>query len=113
MFLRDDQDLSVIEKACQEAEAQPAPIAHRSKFVESRLVSSFRALNQNGAYSVSCWFRFSTSDHLEDMLNQANFAFLVLTGEDELPTGKLNPRLNVVHEDAFRSATSFSRLLTV
>ena len=34
-------------QACQEAEAQPAPIAHRSKFVESRLVSSFRALNQN------------------------------------------------------------------
>src|SRR5271166_4691955 len=34
-------------RACQEAEAPPAPIAHRSKFVESRLVSLFRALNQN------------------------------------------------------------------
>jgi predicted nucleotide-binding protein len=62
MFLRDDQDLSVIE------------------------------FNSSSAVGIS------TSDHLEDMLNQANFAFLVLTGEDELPTGKLNPRLNVVHE---------------
>ena len=34
-------------RACQEAEAQPAPIAHRSKSVVSRLVSLFRALKQN------------------------------------------------------------------
>jgi predicted nucleotide-binding protein len=32
------------------------------------------------------------------MLGQADFAFLILTGEDEQATGKLNPRLNVVHE---------------
>ena len=32
------------------------------------------------------------------MLDQANFAFLILTGEDEQATGKFNPRLNVVHE---------------
>ena len=40
----------------------------------------------------------STPDHLQDMLNQADFAFLILTGEDEQTTGELNPRLNVVHE---------------
>jgi predicted nucleotide-binding protein len=40
----------------------------------------------------------STTDHLQDMLNQANFAFLILTGEDERATGEFNPRLNVVHE---------------
>ena len=40
----------------------------------------------------------STPDHLQDMLNHAHFAFLILTGEDEQTTGELNPRLNVVHE---------------
>jgi predicted nucleotide-binding protein len=40
----------------------------------------------------------ATTDHLQDMLGQANFAFLILTGEDEQATGEFNPRLNVVHE---------------
>jgi predicted nucleotide-binding protein len=40
----------------------------------------------------------STTEHLQAMLNQADFAFLILTGEDEQATGELNPRLNVVHE---------------
>jgi predicted nucleotide-binding protein len=35
---------------------------------------------------------------LEEMLNAAAFAFLVMTAEDELPDGKLRARLNVVHE---------------
>jgi predicted nucleotide-binding protein len=40
----------------------------------------------------------STTDHLKDMLDHADLAFLILTGEDEQATGELNPRLNVVHE---------------
>jgi predicted nucleotide-binding protein len=40
----------------------------------------------------------STTDHLQQMLVQANFAFLILTGEDEQATGGFKPRLNVVHE---------------
>jgi predicted nucleotide-binding protein len=40
----------------------------------------------------------STTDHLQAMLDQVNFAFLILTGEDEQATGEFNPRLNVVHE---------------
>lgn len=40
----------------------------------------------------------STTDHIQKMLDQANFAFLILTGEDEQATGEFNPRLNVVHE---------------
>ena len=40
----------------------------------------------------------TATDRLRDMLDQANFAFLILTGEDEQATGELNPRLNVVHE---------------
>jgi predicted nucleotide-binding protein len=30
----------------------------------------------------------STPDHIQGMLDRANFAFLILTGEDEQPTGK-------------------------
>ena len=33
-----------------------------------------------------------------EMLNLADFAFLILTGEDEQGTGEFHPRLNVVHE---------------
>ena len=40
----------------------------------------------------------ATSERLMEMLNLADFAFLILTGEDEKSDGKLNPRLNVVHE---------------
>jgi len=40
----------------------------------------------------------STADHLQGMLDQADFAFLILTAEDEQATGEFNPRMNVVHE---------------
>jgi predicted nucleotide-binding protein len=40
----------------------------------------------------------ATSERLMEMLDQADFAFLILTGEDEKSNGKLIPRLNVVHE---------------
>jgi predicted nucleotide-binding protein len=32
------------------------------------------------------------------MLDAANFAFLIMTGEDEAADGKLQARMNVVHE---------------
>jgi predicted nucleotide-binding protein len=35
---------------------------------------------------------------LSEMLDQACFAFLVMTAEDETPDGKYNARLNVIHE---------------
>jgi predicted nucleotide-binding protein len=40
----------------------------------------------------------ATTERLSEMLEAAGFAFLVLTGEDEQATGKLNARLNVIHE---------------
>jgi predicted nucleotide-binding protein len=40
----------------------------------------------------------ANSERLKEMLDQADFAFLILTGEDERATGGFNPRLNVVHE---------------
>ena len=39
-----------------------------------------------------------TFDRLEQMLNSAAVAFLVMTAEDEQKEGKSHPRLNVVHE---------------
>jgi Predicted nucleotide-binding protein containing TIR-like domain len=51
----------------------------------------------------------STTDHLQDMLNQANFAFLILTGDDEQATGEFNPRLNVVHEAGLFQGDPFPR----
>jgi len=40
----------------------------------------------------------ATSNRLEEMLDDAAFAFLILTAEDEQADGKLHARLNVVHE---------------
>lgn len=39
-----------------------------------------------------------TSQRLEEMLQSASMAFLVMTAEDELAGGAMTPRLNVVHE---------------
>ncbi|MCP4648595.1 MAG: nucleotide-binding protein [PVC group bacterium] len=40
----------------------------------------------------------STKERLEEMLNECDFAFLVMTAEDEHGDGKKHARLNVVHE---------------
>ncbi len=41
---------------------------------------------------------FSTKERLETMLDNARFAFLVMTAEDEYPDESLHPRENVIHE---------------
>jgi Predicted nucleotide-binding protein containing TIR-like domain len=40
----------------------------------------------------------ATTERLAEMLDDARFAFLVLTGEDEQAVGKLQARQNVIHE---------------
>ena len=35
------------------------------------------------------------------MLNESNLAFLIMTGEDEMPDGSLQARQNVIHEIGF------------
>jgi predicted nucleotide-binding protein len=40
----------------------------------------------------------STQQRLEEMLNQATFAFLVMTAEDEHADGRCHARENVIHE---------------
>ncbi len=49
---------------------------------------------------------------LSEMLNQASFAFLIMTAEDKTPEGKLNARLNVVHEAGlFQGKLGFDRAI--
>jgi predicted nucleotide-binding protein len=61
-------------------------------FLEKRLHLSVDEFNSVPVAGVPTVIR------LEEMLDAAAFAFLVMTAEDELPDGKLRARLNVVHE---------------
>jgi predicted nucleotide-binding protein len=61
-------------------------------FLEKRLRLSVEEFNSVSVAGIP------TANRLEEMLNDAAFAFLVMTAEDEMPDGKLQARLNVVHE---------------
>lgn len=50
------------------------------------------------AYETGTRTGHTIRDVLDKMLGRANFAVLVLTGEDELNDGQMRPRENVVHE---------------
>lgn len=55
-----------------------------------------------------------TTERLEQMLNAAAVAFLVMTGEDEQHDGKSHARLNVVHEvGLFRGRLGFKRAIVL
>ena len=61
-------------------------------FLEDRLgllVDEFNRVSSAGV---------ATTNRLSTMTDTAGFAFLVMTGEDEQPSGTLRPRENVVHE---------------
>lgn len=54
------------------------------------------------------------SDRLMAMLNSARIAFLVMTGEDEQPSGELRARENVVHEAGlFQGRLGFERAIVL
>lgn len=56
----------------------------------------------------------SNTDRLNKMLDSAIFAFLVMTGEDEQPSGELRPRENVVHEAGlFQGHLGFERAIVL
>ncbi len=53
-------------------------------------------------------------ERLRQMLDTASIAFLIMTGEDEQPDGKLQARMNVVHEAGlFQGRLGFSRAIIV
>jgi hypothetical protein len=63
-----------------------------SEFLKDRLHLSVDEFNSVPVAGIS------TVNRLEEMLDGAAFAFLVMTAEDEQPSGKHHVRLNVVHE---------------
>jgi predicted nucleotide-binding protein len=51
---------------------------------------------------------------LSEMLNSATIAFLIMTGEDEQVDGKINARLNVIHEAGlFQGHLGFTRAIVL
>lgn len=54
----------------------------------------------------------TTISRLESMLQEAAFAFLIMTAEDELVDARLHPRQNVVHEAGlFQGRLGFTRAI--
>ena len=54
----------------------------------------------------------ATKERLEEMLGQAGFAFLVMTGEDVDQAGARHPRENVIHEAGlFQGRLGFARAI--
>ena len=61
-------------------------------FLKERLRLSAEEFNSTPAAGIP------TPTHLEEMLNRAAFAFLIMSAEDEQPDGTVRARENVVHE---------------
>jgi len=56
----------------------------------------------------------ATTARLNELLDAASFAFLIMTAEDELADGKLSARLNVVHEvGLFQGRLGFTRAIVL
>ncbi|MER8979448.1 TIR domain-containing protein [Mesorhizobium sp. M0870] len=56
----------------------------------------------------------SNKERLKTMLEDADFAFLVMTGEDETRDGKITARMNVVHEAGlFQGKLGFERAIVL
>jgi predicted nucleotide-binding protein len=62
------------------------------EFLKDRLKLSVDEFNSVPIAGVA------TASRLEEMLDGAAFAFLIMTAEDERPDGTLHARMNVVHE---------------
>ena len=78
------------------------------KFLRDRLNLEVDEFNRTSPAGIP------TSQRLEEMLDEANLAILVMTGEDEQTTGLFNPRLNVVHEAGlFQGRLGFERAIVL
>ncbi|MEI9414961.1 TIR domain-containing protein [Mesorhizobium sp. Cs1321R2N1] len=57
---------------------------------------------------------YSNKERLSQMLDEAGFAFLVMTGEDETKDGKMTARMNVVHEAGlFQGRLGFEKAIVL
>ncbi len=61
-------------------------------FLQDRLKLEWDEFNREPAAGLA------TTERLQEMLDSASVAFLVMTGEDETAQGTMTARLNVVHE---------------
>ena len=77
-------------------------------FIEDQLglqVDEFNRVQNSGV---------SNTERLTEMMDSSGIAFLVMTGEDEQPTGELRPRENVVHEAGlFQGRLGFKRAIVL
>jgi len=66
------------------------------------------------AYEIGARAGHTIRDILETMLEESNFAILVLTAEDEDIQGHFHPRLNIVHElGLFQGHLGFSKAIAL
>ena len=77
-------------------------------FIEDRLGLATDEFNRVSPAGIP------TTERLEEMLEKAGFAFLVMTGEDEQTGGKLRARENVVHEvGLFQGRLGFKKAIVL
>jgi Predicted nucleotide-binding protein containing TIR-like domain len=77
-------------------------------FLQERLGLTVVEFNSTSPAGVA------TLERLKEMLDAVNFAFLILTGEDEQADGRLNPRLNVAHEAGlFQGKLGFTKAIVL
>jgi predicted nucleotide-binding protein len=75
-------------------------------FIRDRLKLDWDEFNREAAAGLS------TKERLQAMLRNAKFAFLVMTAEDEHPSGTLHARENVIHElGLFQGHLGFERAI--
>jgi predicted nucleotide-binding protein len=75
-------------------------------FIQERLNLPWDEFNREPVAGIT------TKERLEQMLNRANFAFIVMTAEDEHPDGTLHARENVIHEAGlFQGRLTFNRAI--
>ncbi len=77
-------------------------------FIKDTLNLEFEEFNRIPVAGIS------TKDRLEEMLNNCSFAFLIMTGEDELEDKTLRARENVVHEiGLFQGRLGFNKAIVL
>ena len=77
-------------------------------FIEGRLGLATDEFNRVSAAGIP------TTERLEEMIEAAGFAFLVMTGEDEQTDGNIRARENVVHEvGLFQGKLGFKKAIVL
>ncbi|MPZ75127.1 MAG: hypothetical protein GEU77_01230 [Deltaproteobacteria bacterium] len=66
------------------------------------------------AYEIGARAGHAIRDILEEMLESSSMAFLLMTGEDETPSGELRARQNVIHEiGLFQGRLGFAKAVVL